>query len=303
MASKIDESYLDDNLKLKKNIHPVEFPRNNLYLINVPWQIFETQRAVIIREALNSEIRKDFDIRDSNKGSWPVFVSKNGVDIESPVYWDTRNGPIFISANVEIQAFSRISGPAFIRENCKVLSALIREDTVIGPLCKIGGEVEASLIDGFSNKSHESYVGHSYIGEWVNIGAFTVTSNLKNTYGTVKVELCGKRVDSNSVKLGAFICDFVKTSSQTLILPGKYIGCFSHVTGPVIFSLPPFVIWNGYTRELIELKLDSVVEVQKRMYSRRGIAQLPEEINYVKELYELTKETRKTVTHDSSGIL
>lgn len=301
LAGKVDGSYLSDDFKLKKTIHSVEFPGSDLFIIDVPWRIIEVQGTIIAKEALSSEIKKDFNVIEPSKGSWPVFVSKDGADIESPVYWDTRNGPILIGTGVEVQAFTRITGPTFIREKCKILSALIREDTVVGPLCKIGGEVEASLIDGFSNKSHESYVGHSYVGEWVNIGAFTVTSNLKNTYGTVKVELNGKRIDSKFVKLGAFICDFAKTSSQTLILPGKYIGCFSHVTGPVTFSLPPFVIWNGYAKELVELRAESAAETQKRMYGRRGITQLPEEIEYIRELYELTVETRKATMRTLSA--
>ncbi len=291
LAAHLNKEYVDSYYKPKIQ-HRLEAPPIDLYYMKYPWNIFMYQEDIIKDDILSKFVREEYSILKSHRGSWPVLVSKNGVFVERFVYFDTRNGPIILCESVEIEAFSRISGPCIIRERSKILSALVRGNTAIGPVCKVGGEIEASLIDGYSNKSHESFLGHSYVGEWVNLGAHTVTSDLKNTYGPVRVRYLGETFETGLIKVGAFIGDHVKTAIGTQIFAGKVIGVFSHVMGLVSINIPPFTIWNGYKSVLYELNPIKASEIQMRMYGRRGIKQLDEERKYIKLIFESTLQYR-----------
>ena len=292
IAGKLNKDYLSPDMSIIGRLSHVDYPSMNLFYIRYPWDMFKIQETVIGDDALSDLIRNTYSILKPNRGKWPILVSKKDVYIEKYVYLETIKGPIIISDDSEIQAFSRISGPCVIREGVTILSARIRENVSIGPVSKIGGETESSIVDGYSNKAHESYLGHSYIGEWVNLGDFTVTSDLKNTYGPIRVTFEGEKFDTGEVKLGSFMGDFVKTSIGTLILAGKFIANFSHVMGIVYDNIPPFTFWNGYSKRLFDLDYESILRIQKRMYERRDIRQYPEEINYVKEIYESTSGER-----------
>jgi len=294
IGGKFDGEHFPPSNKSKKYMHKT---LSRLYM-EKPWDFIERQPDIIRDDALNKQLKKEFSVLKPNRGNWPILAHKDGVYIERYTYTDTRHGPIIISSNVEIQSFTRISGPSVIRENTILLSSLIRENTAIGPVCKIGGEVADSLVDGYSNQTHKSYIGHSYVGQWVNIGAFTVTSDLKNTYGEIKFDLLGEKINTNQIKLGAFICDYAKTSISTSIMGGKLIGHFSHVIGPVYKSIPPFTIWNGYTNSLYNLYLDSAVKTQERMYARRKVKQLATERKLIEKLYRDTEKLREGKVND-----
>ncbi len=153
-----------------------------------------------------------------------VFVSE-GVEIEPYVVFNVKAGPVFIDKNVYIQAGARIEGPTYIGEDTIVIGgAQIREGSNIGPVCRVGGELEESVIHGYTNKYHYGFIGHAYVGEWVNLGAGTTNSDLKNTYGTVKVTVRGKPMDTGLLKVGCTIGDMAKTSIGVLIYTGKKIG-------------------------------------------------------------------------------
>lgn len=268
-------------------------PSRDIILLNEPWKIPKLQGELIRDDALSKHIKPKYILAKPHKGEWPILLSRDGVKIEKYVYMESSNGPIIINNDVEIHAFSRISGPTVIRENSIILSGLIRGNSVIGPVCKIGGEISDTLIDGYTNISHKSYIGHSYIGMWVNIGAFTVTSDLKNTYGEIRVYFNNKWINTGLQKLGSFIGDHVKTGISTQIYGGKYIGCFSHVLGLVYTNIPPFTIWDGYSRKLYELNIDKAIETAIRMYRRRDVEMIPEEKEYIKYIYQKTKHYRE----------
>ena len=295
IAGKLNKDYLSSEMLIKNSLSPVEYPSTNLFYIRYPWDMLKIQSIIVSDDVFSDFIRDTHSILKPNRGKWPVFISKNDVFIEKHVYFETIKGPIIIGDGAEIQAFSRISGPSVIRENTAILSARIRENVSIGPVSKVGGEIEHSIIDGYSNKAHESYLGHSYVGEWVNLGAYTVTSDLKNTYGPIRIILKDEKIDTTLIKLGSFIGDFAKTSISTSILAGKYIGNFSHVMGLVYRNIPPFTFWNGFSKDLYELNRESTIRIQKRMYERRNVRQYPEEISYIKELYESTSPDRMNV--------
>jgi hypothetical protein len=140
---------------------------------------------------------------------------------------------------------------------------------------------------------HPSFVGHSYVCEWVNLAAFTVTSDLKNTYGNIRVKVGDSIVDSGLNKLGSFIGDHVKTSINCGIFAGKRIGIFSHLFGYVHEDVPPFTIYSkALMGRSYELKLESALETMRRVYLRRGRQLSPEEVGLVRYLFQASDDER-----------
>jgi UDP-N-acetylglucosamine diphosphorylase/glucosamine-1-phosphate N-acetyltransferase len=126
---------------------------------------------------------------------------------------------------VEIQPFTRIEGPCYIGKRSILLGTKCRAGNSIGPMCRVGGEIEDSIIQGYSNKYHDGFLGHAYVGEWVNLGAMTTNSDLKNDYSNVTVVLDGKSpISTGSTKVGALIGDHAKTAIGTMFNTGAYVG-------------------------------------------------------------------------------
>ena len=130
-----------------------------------------------------------------------VWIGED-VEIQPHTFIDGRDGPVIISDGCTITAHTSIQGPCFLGKDVRTFEAKIREGCSIGAVCRVGGEIEESILHGFSNKYHTGFLGHSYVCEWVNLGALTTNSDLKNDYGTVKVYVQGKPVDSGSIKVG-----------------------------------------------------------------------------------------------------
>ena len=159
---------------------------------------------------------------------------------------DAEHGPVYIDEGAEIHPFTRIEGPCYIGKNSILLGAKCREGNSIGPFCRIGGELEESIIHGFSNKYHDGFIGHSYVGQWVNLGALTTNSDLKNDYSNVSVMLDGKTsIDTGSTKVGSLIGDHTKTSIGTLFNTGSYVGAMAIImaTGKPLPKFIPSFSW------------------------------------------------------------
>jgi UDP-N-acetylglucosamine diphosphorylase/glucosamine-1-phosphate N-acetyltransferase len=157
-------------------------------------------------------------------------LTADGVELEPMVHIDTRNGPVLIDQGAVVQSFSRIEGPCYIGPETRVLGAHLHGGS-IGPQCRIGGEVEASIVQGYSNKAHEGFLGHSYVGEWVNLAAGTQTSDLRTDYRTIRMTLDGKSIDTGLLKIGSFVGDHTKTSLNTLFNTGSLLGVFGQLIG------------------------------------------------------------------------
>jgi glucose-1-phosphate thymidylyltransferase len=136
------------------------------------------------------------------------------------VVFDVTTGPIIIDKNVIITSFSFIEGPCYIAEDCKIDSARITGSSIIGKSCRIGGEVENSIFENYSNKHHEGFIGHSHIGSWVNLGALCTTSDLKNNYGIVKINNGEKEIYTDTLKFGSIIGDFSKIGIGVMLNTG-----------------------------------------------------------------------------------
>jgi glucose-1-phosphate thymidylyltransferase len=165
----------------------------------------------------------------------------------------------------------------------------------------VSGEIEQSIISNYTNKNHDGFVGHSIVGSWVNLGALTTTSDLKNTYGEIKVNVGGKQVNTGHNKVGAFIGDMAKTAIGTMISSGKSVGVSSFAMGAVTSDIPSFTISAGVPRSrVVEMYIDSAIETQRRMMSRRGIKISDAYISLIKSVFKMTKLDRSS-HHVSKG--
>ncbi|MEY3313207.1 MAG: hypothetical protein RLZZ578_727 [Bacteroidota bacterium] len=166
-----------------------------------------------------------------------ITLGKN-CELAPGIVLDASKGPIIIESDVVIMAHAFVQGPCHIGKGSIIKAgAQLYGGTVIGPHCKIGGEVEQSVFHGYSNKQHQGFIGHSYCGEWVNLGALTTTSDLKNTYGQIDVTLRGKEVQTGQMFLGAMIGDHTKTAIGTCLGTGTIIGISSSIHD--IGAFPP----------------------------------------------------------------
>jgi len=145
----------------------------------------------------------------------------------------------------------------------------------IGPVCVVRGEVSDSVLLGFVNKSHDGYIGHALIGRWVNLGAFTTNSDLKNNYGFVRVWTPLGDVDTGLLKVGCFLGDHVKTGIGTVISTGTVLGAGSNVFGGVMppRAVPPFSWGEG--ERLGPHRLDKFLATAERAMARRGQSLTP----------------------------
>ena len=196
---------------------------------------------------------------------------------------DETNGPIILGDNVTVEAYSILKGPLYIGDNSTIKPHSMIEDSVIGHTCKIGGEIEASIIGNYTNKQHYGFLGHSFVGDWVNIGGGTSNSDLKNTYGTVRVKIDDEVIDTGEQFLGCIIGDYAKTAVNTSIYTGKMIGAFSSVMGDVDTNVDSGIMQMGNKYE--KWKVESIIETQRRMFERRGIEQSNEDIQMIYELF------------------
>ena len=183
-------------------------------IINFPWEyIRESGKAIKNQYKQFNKKNKSIKSYSDNK---QIYVSRKATIIEkNKTYLDSSEGPVIIDDGAVIEPFTYIKGPAYIGKETKINGARIYQNTVIGKNCNIGGEVQKSIILEYTNKSHEGYIGHSIIGSWVNIGARTTNSDLKNTYGKIKVNIGNKRIQSNEIKFGCMMGDNSKTSIGT----------------------------------------------------------------------------------------
>lgn len=187
------------------------------------------------------------------------------------VVLDASKGPVFIGSKVKIEPNSYIIGPTYIGKQSHVVGGKIAESS-IGPVCRVGGEVEATIIQGYTNKYHAGFIGHSYLGEWINLGAMTTNSDLKNNYSNVKVSLNGDLIDTGRMKVGSFIGDFSRTSIGALLNTGINIGIICNIIAGEIVAereIPPFTWYHDSKAEPYN-PARAFDTIEKAM-SRRGL--------------------------------
>ncbi len=222
-----------------------------------------------------------------------LYVAKSA-KIES-CFIDTSDGPVVIDEGATIMMGAMIKGPAYIGPHSVVkMGAKIYGPVAIGPYCKVGGEVSHTIFQGYSNKAHDGFIGHAFISEWVNIGADTNNSNLKNTYGPVKMwDYFEKRfVDTGMQFLGLIMGDHAKAGINTMFNTGTVVGVSANVFGagfPRTF-IPSFA-WGGaqgFTTYNVERALDTA----RRMMDRRKVDLTPEYECLFRKVFELSQWER-----------
>jgi UDP-N-acetylglucosamine diphosphorylase/glucosamine-1-phosphate N-acetyltransferase len=219
-----------------------------------------------------------------------VHVGAGSV-VKSGAVLDADQGPIYIGENVTIMPNAVVCGPTFIGDGSLInAGAWIRTNVSIGPGCRVGGEVGASIIHALANKQHHGFLGHSYVAEWVNIGAGTTTSNLKNTYGEINVPICGVPTDSGQSFVGSIIGDFAKIGINQSLATGSVIGFGSSLATSSINA--PFVSSFRFVTDRKDEPYDSqrCFEVAQRSMARRAITMSPEEQEYFRQLPALAEQ-------------
>jgi glucose-1-phosphate thymidylyltransferase len=222
-----------------------------------------------------------------------VFLAE-GAQLGAHVVADTSRGPIVLEAGASIGPYCFLSGPVHVGPKARVIEhAALKDCVAIGHTAKIGGEVEASIIEPYTNKQHHGFLGHSYLGSWINLGAGTCNSDLKNTYGQVNMEYRGQRVPTGMQFIGAIVGDYAKTAINTGIFTGKTIGVCSMVYGFVTTNVPSFVNYARLFGQVTEAPVDVMIATQRRMFERRGVEQRPCDVELLKAMYQLTEHERK----------
>lgn len=206
---------------------------------------------------------------------------------------DAEKGPIRIGPSVRVMPHAYLEGPLCIESDSVIKAgAKVYSGTYIGPVCKVGGEVEASILHACANKQHEGFLGHSYVAEWVNLGAATNTSDLKNNYSPVRARTGREELETGCTFLGSIIGDHSKTAIGTLLSTGSVIGVGCNLFGagfPPRF-IPSF-LWGG-AQGLAEYALDKFLSTAQRVKARRGRNLSAAEAALLAHVFEATRPER-----------
>ena len=279
-------------------IDKVELPE--VELINYPWdlvrgngeQLFsDFQLAAIGKPGMQGKVYEGAHLLNPDS----IHIGKAS-KIKPGAVLDAENGPVYVARNVEVMPNAVIRGPAFIGEGSVIKAgAKIYENTSIGESCKVGGEVAGSIIHGHSNKQHEGFLGHSYLGEWVNIGAGASTSDLKNDYGNVKVYNSGIMMDTGLQHAGLTMGDHSKCGINFSFNTGTVVGVFCNLFGT---SIPPRYVpsfsWGEQPEKFVTYRLEKAAAVARTVMKRRDVDLSPAEEDLIKRVFELTVEDRDT---------
>jgi glucose-1-phosphate thymidylyltransferase len=243
----------------------------------------------ILGENLDDRLRQE-SYREIADG---VFVGDD-VQLGQHLVTDTRKGPIVLERGSTIGPYCYLSGPVHVGPHARVIEhAALKDGVALGHTTKIGGEVEASIIESYTNKQHHGFLGHSYLGSWINLGAGTCNSDLKNTYGQVNMEYHGRKVATGMQFLGCIMGDYAKTAINTGIFTGKTIGACSMLYGFVTTNVPSFVNYARLFGQVTETPVDVMIATQARMFARRNVTQRPHDVQLLQDMYRLTQKERQ----------
>ena len=197
-------------------------------------------------------------------------VVSRGAVIEPGVVFDVRQGAVVLEQGAEIRSGVRLEGPCWVGSGTRVVGGFVRA-SALGPRCVVRGEVAASVFVGYANKAHDGFVGHSVVGQWVNLGAGTTTSNLKNTYGAVRLEVAETRLETGRTFLGTLFGDHAKTAIGTMLSTGTVVGAGANVFGEtgVPKYVAPFAWGHASGRSLTE---EGFLRIAERVLPRRNVA-------------------------------
>jgi len=262
-------------------------------MLERPWQLIEWNAEAITSDLayMASGLRGDVHASVVVIGDGRVAV-ESGARVDPMCVIDAREGPVVVRRRALVASHTVLVGPCVVGEGTQLLGGLVARST-FGRECRIAGEVEECVWQGLSNKRHHGFVGHSAIGEWVNLGALTTTSDLKNNYGSVRVTVDGREHDTGSSKVGSLIGAHVKTGIGTLLPTGAVVGSGASLFGGGRFaprSTPSFAWWDG--TQTIEHRIDAFLKTARIALSRRGEQAGPADELAWRQLFESTRAER-----------
>lgn len=302
VAAKISENNLKNLVNDNSDLLPflemnLDTFKSNIGLTKYSWDLVNLNGSqisndfdLIVKKTPKIDTKKYPSVVFRNRKK--IFVAKDAV-LDPFVFIDASDGPVYISKNVHIMSHTFIQGPAYIGNGSQIKKgASIYHNTSIGEVCKVGGEVESSIIQSYSNKQHKGFLGHSYLGSWVNIGADTNNSDLKNNYENISVLLNGKPVNTGSQFVGLIMGDHSKTAINTMFNTGTIVGVSCNIFGS---GFPPRYIpsfsWGG-SEFIKNYDLNKSLEVAKLVMARRDKNFTPSDENLLKIIFEMTVEER-----------
>ncbi len=248
-------------------------PPPGIRLIRYPWELVLANEAELRRQCCGGGVHDDAEVCSGAHLLRPGDIQIGSeARIKPGAVLDAEDGPIHIAERVVVEPGAVLIGPCYVGPRSIVRAgAVIRDGTSIGPVCKVGGEIEGSIIHSHSNKQHDGFLGHSYVGQWVNLGADTVTSDLKNTYGTVRVSINGVGVETGERFVGALIGDHAKTGIGTILPTGCVVGLAANVftSGSVPKFVPSFCWLTDIERT--HFRLDRAIEIARLVMARRDV--------------------------------
>jgi UDP-N-acetylglucosamine diphosphorylase/glucosamine-1-phosphate N-acetyltransferase len=275
---------------LRKEIENRQIPASDLKLplFEYPHEVIK-YHTTIMKDNLEDRISRG-DYKQLNDG---LFVGQDVV-LGDYLTVNTGRGPVIIESHTRVGPCCYLEGPVFIGSCAKLIeNTALKDNVALGHTTKVGGEVEASTIEPYTNKQHHGFIGHSYLGSWVNLGAGTCNSDLKNTYGLVTMEYNGQRVPTGMQFMGCIIGDYTKTAVNTGIFTGKVIGVCCMVYGFVTTNVPSFTNYARLFGQMTEVPVEVAVAGQQRMFLRRNVLQRPCDIQLIHDMYELTRHERR----------
>lgn len=271
-------------------------------MIAYPWNLIEYHAEALEQDHLYwgrqgmATVPSGLPIVGPSEG----FLVHSSARVEPMVLIDTSHGPVLIDADAVIQAFSRLEGPCYVGPRTQVLGAKLR-GVSLGPECRVGGEIEATIIQGYSNKAHDGFLGHSYLGEWVNFGAGTQISDLRTDYANVRMQVGSESVDTGLMKVGAFIGDHTRTSIAALVNTGSVFGPFVQLlaSGSLLpRNVPGFCSFgHGEIHERNDLR--QLFASAAIAMARRRQEWTPAHAEFYFQLYERSSEARRRHIRES----
>lgn len=279
----------------------VQVVNTHVPMINYFWDIIKHNM---------SQIEKDFALFVKEGYIWgqlyegvhllnkdQIFIGKDS-RIKPGCVFDAEEGPIYIGQHATVASNTTVEGPVHIGNHTVIQShSRIRGGTNIGEVCKVGGEIVNSIFQGYSNKQHDGFLGDSYIGSWVNMGADTVNSNLLNTYGSVNVEIGGDIIHTDHMFLGMAMGDHTKTAINTTITTGSIVGFACNIisTSYPPKYLPPFTWYSDHGLQVYTL--EKALIVAKIVMRRRDKEMTPAEEQLFRMVFRLTEEERSSISN------
>jgi glucose-1-phosphate thymidylyltransferase len=268
---------------------------NRLPAADLHLPLFEYPHDVVRHNLATINDSLEFRLSDNGvKEIAPGVFAAPGASLGQYCVTDTTKGPVLLDEGATVGPYSLLRGPAYLGPKARVIEhSAIKDAVSLGHTTKIGGEIEGSIVEPYTNKQHHGFLGHSYLGSWINLGAGTSNSDLKNTYGNVKMEYRGEQVPTGMQFLGCILGDYSKSAINTGIFTGKTIGCCSMLYGFVTTNVPSFVNYARLFGQVTELPPEVMIATQQRMFARRNVAQRDCDIALIHAMYDLTRHERQ----------